>query len=172
MPSGVYKRTKEHTEKLRIARFGRVLSNETKKKISDSSKWRTPWNKGLKSVQVAWNKGIPHTEESKIKMSKTKAKTSALRGKPIDYKKRTNVEYTYWRKSCLLRDNFTCQQCGVSGGKLHAHHINNFAYFEELRYVVDNGIIFCDKCHILFHKIYGKKNNTEEQVIEFNKVNK
>jgi len=33
-------------------------SAETLKKMGEASKGRTPWNKGTKGVQVAWNKGI------------------------------------------------------------------------------------------------------------------
>lgn len=34
------------------------MTEATKKKISESKKGKTPWNKGLKGAQVAWNKGV------------------------------------------------------------------------------------------------------------------
>ena len=44
-------------------------------KTLPSTVWKkgiTPWNKGLKGAQVAWNKGIPMSEETKQKLSKIK----------------------------------------------------------------------------------------------------
>jgi group I intron endonuclease len=46
---------------------GYVPSEETKLKTSQTLKGRVPWNKGL----VAYNKGKKHSEESKLKMSKS-----------------------------------------------------------------------------------------------------
>ena len=43
-------------------------SKETRKKMSESKKGKPTWNKGVKG-QVAWNKGIPMSEEQKLKMS-------------------------------------------------------------------------------------------------------
>jgi len=80
---------------------------------------------------------------------------------------RESLEYKYWHKSCLERDNFTCQRCGQHGGDFVVHHINNFAEFPELRTLIENGIVLCKKCHNQFHKRYGQKNNTKEQLKEF-----
>jgi hypothetical protein len=80
---------------------------------------------------------------------------------------RTSLEIKLWKKSCLLRDDFTCQKTRQRGGKLVVHHINNFADFPELRTSLDNGITLSREVHIEFHKIYGKKNNTRQQLEEF-----
>ena len=40
-----------------MAKKGKKLSNETKKKLSKSLKGKTPWNKGRTGLQTAWNKG-------------------------------------------------------------------------------------------------------------------
>jgi hypothetical protein len=45
---------------------------EILEKMSKNLKGRIPWNKGLKGVQQAWNKGIPRTEEVKKAVSKAR----------------------------------------------------------------------------------------------------
>ena len=85
---------------------------------------------------------------------------------------RNNTYYKEWKDKVFKRDNYTCQCCGKRGGNLNAHHLYNFAEYEDLRYDVENGITFCERCHLVnypdsFHSIYGEKNNTPEQVYEF-----
>ena len=167
MPSGVYIRSDEHKRKISEYNKTRVFTKETRDKIGLSSRGRVPFNKGKKGLQVAWNKGIPHTEEAKKKMSATKLINRNKKGVVVDHKKRQSIEYVHWRKECLLRDNFTCQKTRISGGLLNVHHINNFSEFPELMFNVDNGITLSQKAHIEFHKIYGKKHNTLEQILEF-----
>lgn len=86
---------------------------------------------------------------------------------PENSKIRHSIEYRLWRESVFARDNWTCQKTKVKGGNLHPHHIKNFAEYPELRFAIDNGITFSKKTHDKFHKKYGRKNNTLEQVIEF-----
>lgn len=62
------------------------------------------------------------------------------------------VEYKKWRKSVYERDEYTCQNCGKTGGKLNAHHIKPYKDFPEFRYDIDNGITLCEKCHRELHK--------------------
>lgn len=88
-------------------------------------------------------------------------------------------EYKNWRTAVYERDNYTCQCCGARGGKLNAHHINQFADYPEFRYDVSNGITLCVNCHDSiengsFHNIYGTHNTTSKQLREYilNKSNK
>ena len=74
-------------------------------------------------------------------------------------------ENEIWRKKVYTKYDFTCQKCMVRGGILNAHHIQNFAEFSELRFAIDNGITFCKGCHQEFHRIYGRRNNTKEQIL-------
>lgn len=84
-----------------------------------------------------------------------------------NHKIRYSIESKLFRKSCMERDNFTCQKTGQIGGKLVVHHINNFADFPELRTSISNGITLSDKSHREFHHKYGKRNNTLKQLKEF-----
>jgi len=101
-----------------------------------------------------------------IEAAKLRRKDSAVELR----KARKLTIYKEWRKKCLKRDNFTCQICGKHGGKLQVHHVNNFAEFKELRYKTNNGITLCEDCHQEFHRIFGQRNNTKEQLEDFKKV--
>lgn len=69
---------------------------------------------------------------------------------------RWSVQFKEWRKAVFERDNYTCQRCGLRGGKLEPHHIFRFAYFPEFRFSVSNGMVLCQDCHQLTKK-YDKK---------------
>ena len=71
---------------------------------------------------------------------------------PKNQKGRASKEYADWRKAVFIRDDFTCQKCGIKGGKLNAHHIKTWATYPDLRYDVTNGITLCSKCHKELHK--------------------
>jgi len=156
--------------------LGKKMPKEARKKIS----------KSLKGNQR--NLGKYHTKEAKQKMSiagrnrkhteKTKKKQSeAHKGEknpnwkngvsPKNILIRSSIDYRLWREAVFARDNWTCQKYGIRGGKLHPHHIKNFAQFPELRFAIDNGITFSEKAHREFHKKYGRENNTKEQLEEF-----
>lgn len=126
-------------------------SAEWNRKLSISHKGQKPWNKGR---SAPWAKGEKHWN---------------WRGgiTPAHIQERTSAQYTLWRKSIFERDSFTCQKYGTHGGDLVAHHINNFAEYPELRFAIDNGITLSEKAHREFHKKYGQKNNTKEQLYEF-----
>lgn len=105
---------------------------------------KTSFKKGL----IPWNKGMGGI-----------GKLNELQRKWQQYK--------LWRKSCFERDNYTCQKTGISGGRLVVHHINNFAERDDLRFAIDNGITLLEQIHRKFHKLYGRKNNTKEQIEYF-----
>jgi hypothetical protein len=60
---------------------------------------------------------------------------------------RTIAELRWWRKAVFERDDYTCQKCGVRGGRLNAHHIKSYVLFPELRMDVSNGETLCVDCH-------------------------
>ncbi len=77
-------------------RNGMTTPDDVKKKISESLKGNVPWNKGKSGVQVSWNKGVAHSDETKAKISaskkgvklsdETRAKMSAARMGKLPYK--------------------------------------------------------------------------------------
>tara|TARA_R110000868_G_scaffold294430_1_gene555009 strand:- start:59 stop:886 length:828 start_codon:yes stop_codon:yes gene_type:complete len=77
-------------------------------------------------------------------------------------------QYYEWRKLVFNRDCYCCQKCGDNkGGNLCSHHIENYSSNKEKRFDVGNGITLCERCHINFHKKYGWKSNTQEQINDY-----
>ena len=101
-------KTKEDTkEKMRIAKLGKKrapFSLETKQKMSLARIGRFGGEN-----HPNWQGGISTIKD----------------------KARHTREMKFWRKSILERDNFICQKTFISGGKLVAHHINNFSEFPD-----------------------------------------
>lgn len=52
-----------------------------------------------------------------------------------------------WVNIVVSRDMETCQHCGAKEVELHAHHIKSYKDFPELRFVPENGITLCFRCH-------------------------
>lgn len=113
------------------------------------------------------NYGSIYSEEHKKELSPTwKGGTEYSRVERATY------EYNHWRKDVFGRDYYTCQKCGARNGngkyvRLEAHHICNWKDNIEKRYDIDNGITFCQSCHIQFHSKFGKKDNNLQQLKEF-----
>jgi len=63
---------------------------------------------------------------------------------------RNSADFKYWREAVFKRDKWTCQKCGRKR-RLHPHHIKAFALYPELRFAVDNGITYCETCHVSYH---------------------
>lgn len=79
----------------------------------------------------------------------------------------TKAPYKTWRSSIYERDEYTCLKCGQIGGNLNAHHIYNYSDNKTKIIKIENGATLCRVCHDLFHKIYTRRNNTQEQLDEF-----
>ena len=177
------KQSEKMKNKMRIKMKGNLsgIGNKGKKRKD------IPWSKGkhikFNDALKIWRKngGQPWNKNKKTGIIPISAFTKgqfALEKHPNwkggitteNHKIRNSIEFRLWRRAVFERDNFTCQKYGIRGGCLVAHHINNFADFPDKRFAIDNGITLSDKAHKEFHKKYGIKNNTREQLNEFLKV--
>ena len=159
--------SKNNAKRMGLRNYGRKLSEEHRKKISE----------GVKRIGSGkWMIGKKHSEETRRKMSllrighkclpETREKIGAKkRDKPLyamrgekhpnwkggiereNGRLRKSLEYRLWRDAVLKRDNYICRFCGKRGGKLQVDHIKPFASYPELRFAIDNGRTLCISCH-------------------------
>ena len=158
-------------EKIRRALLGRKnphvgypLSDATKLKLSLALKGHAPWTRGMK-----------HTDEAKKKIGDAGRGELNFRWKggitPILMKIRLCSKTQDWRQRVFFRDDFTCQECGRRGGRLHAHHLKRFSILiQEVRqflplldlydaaisysplWDISNGVTLCEKRHLAIPK--------------------
>jgi len=130
--------------------LGKTQTEETKQKMSEAHKGQKAWNKGKTCPQLSgankpnWKGGIT----------------------PLVLQIRKHFKYRQWRSDIFTRDDFICQECGINGGMLHAHHIKPFSsiiqYYEittleealecDELWNINNGVTLCKKCHRNIHK--------------------
>lgn len=74
--------------------------------------------------------------------------------------------YRVWRRKVFKRDKYICQLSGRNGN-VNAHHLDGWSLNTDNRDFLNNGILIATEIHILFHRIYGQKDNTRKQFSEF-----
>lgn len=175
MPTGIYShkpRTEETKKRISEAKKSQHLKlpEEQKRRLAEYRKGKHH-SEETKGKMSRARKGKPLSEETKRKISEARKGNKAYNWKggitPENVKIRNSIEVRLWRESVFARDNWTCQKCEQRGRELNAHHIKNFADCSEFRTSIENGMTLCKKCHREFHRIYGKRNNTREQLKEF-----
>lgn len=83
------------------------------------------------------------------------------KSRPLKLAIRSSGKYRFWRRHIYEEGNFTCQDCGIRGGKLHVDHIkpyslifleNNIKTYEQAinckeLWDYNNARILCISCH-------------------------
>ncbi len=172
--------TKEKKRKIMLERkkkLGYIVSKDARKKISKSLKGNNNPSKRLdvKEKISKANKNKKLSDSHKSKISITISRIQQKENNPNwkggvtskNEAERKSNQYNEWREKVFKRDNYTCQKTKIKGGELHPHHIQNFADYPELRFETSNGISLSKKSHNEFHRRYGWRKNTREQLKEF-----
>lgn len=143
--------TDEQRAKLSNAHSGKVISDDTRARISAANKGkRKP--EGFGQKVAAWHTGKKRPESMRANLraaiaASPKRKHGVTR-KPHE---RYDPPYATWRRACLIRDNYTCQDCGrvfIPGQRgINVHHIRPYALFKDVRLDPDNGVSLCVDDH-------------------------
>jgi hypothetical protein len=144
-------------------KIGKPTSIKQKQAASEVNKGKPTWNKG-KELPIEMRRKISEANRGE-KGSNWKGGITSINGII-----RSGIESRLWRESVFMRDDWTCQKTGIKGGRLRAHHLQNFSQYPELRFEISNGITLSKEAHKEFHKRYGNKDNTREQLEEFLKT--
>jgi len=166
MPTGIYDRTKskpntglfrkgKHCSPATEIKKGQHLSPETEIKSDNRLSFAE-----RNCLTVEWSRKQSESHKGQRSSPETEIKRGQRLSPETEFKElvpggvsteeirlRSSPEYVQWRKAIYKRDDYTCQKCGVKGGRLEAHHIKPFATHPELRFDVDNGITLCKSCH-------------------------
>jgi hypothetical protein len=146
--------SEENKSKLR----GLKRTAETCLKISISKKGKPgkghPVSDCTKKLLQLIHKGHHYSPNTEFKPLNTTPLHNAIRNSQLMHE---------WKSLIKDWDNYTCQKCGVRGGKLESHHINRVSdIIKEYALMnmdqaitcgalwdVGNGITYCEECHDL-----------------------
>ena len=94
------------SERASATNKGRVMSDETKRKLSESKKGQPAWNKG--------KTGFHHSKATKLKISQSTKGAGGNNWKggitPANKLDRTSYQYRAWQSAVFHRDNYTFAQ--------------------------------------------------------------
>lgn len=71
-----------------------------------------------------------------------------------------------WVAAVKHRDQYICKKCGWTE-HLVAHHIIPVVDRPELGQDLDNGVLLCSHCHLVFHSKYGKSGCNRKDIEEY-----
>ena len=125
----------EHREKIKRAGINRIVTEETKLKISNALKGKT--------------KSLEHREKLRIvNLGKKASKETKRKMQEAHWRK--GIGYNTWKRFVLERDNYTCRECGISDKRvLHVDHVKSKSHHPELEFEVTNGMTLCANCHMI-----------------------
>lgn len=153
--NGTYQKSSERFTKMNRDSIGRVLTDETKNKISEKMKGKKN-SLGVKRPLGFREKLSKYWAENKEKHNHYVDGNGHIRGGERRFDM-GRLEYRLWRGSVFERDNWKCVLCGT-GGDVCADHIKSYRDFPLLRYEITNGRTLCHDCHVKTDNYGGRAN--------------
>lgn len=156
--------TPEQNAKISASNMGKRMSPESREKMSKAKAGRTLTAEHRAKIGLK-SKGTHKSNSCKEKLREQRIgdKNPAWKGgvTPLQKSIRTHPRYAEWVSAVFTRDKFTCQDSGVVGGRLEAHHIKPFAQILEENHIttinealacaelwdISNGITLSIKSH-------------------------
>lgn len=140
---------------------GKCHTLETRAILANKKRGTVSWNKGLtketNSIVKKYGEAV-----SKAKMGKHAGdKNPNWKGGKwaTRRKEKFRADFKEWitlRSEIIKRDCGKCWKCQDTH-RLEVHHIASRARYPELEFDEFNCVVLCHKCHIEFHKTYGRK---------------
>jgi thymidylate synthase (FAD) len=111
---------------------------------------RTPWNKGLTGYTTRLR--VSEAHKAAIRAARSGARSNFWRGGASSERALIARWTTDQAPSVHQQYDYTCQACGVRGGKLHAHHIIPVWLEPSRAREIGNLISVCGSCHARIHR--------------------
>lgn len=136
---------------------GRIVSDETRRKISASNrghattpqaveKWRATWR-----ATAAAHGGMTPAHRAQLEAIIKRGPEHYNWKGGLSPRRRSmyyqDSRYKPFVHSVLERDDWTCQDCGQRGARLEVHHIKPWAEYPDLAFEMSNVITLCRSCH-------------------------
>lgn len=114
----------------------------------EAGRGRTPWNKGR-----SYRTGRTLTDEHRAAIRKARSgkNSNFWRGGATSERASVAAWSTQRASAVHAQYDYTCQECGRRGGRLHAHHIAPVWLRAELARSIGNLISLCETCHRAVH---------------------
>lgn len=152
------KKAEGNTPEQRAQRAARARAARARDKENGRDPFSPEARAKARAVTTAQRKGRTYAdiygdraaEEVRKRREKNRANWPLSDADP-ERREKHNADYRYreWREAVFARDDWTCRDCGVRGGRLEAHHIKSWRDHPEHRFDTDNGLTLCKDCHRL-----------------------
>ncbi len=148
--------------------YNKKHTDKSKNKQSISHYGKIPWNKGKKGVCVAWNRGVPQSEDLKRKNSEShKGKIPWNKGKIECYSEETLKKMSDAKKGIFTKENHPSWKGGITSLNQQIRHSEKMLVWRKE--VFEKDFFTCQNCnqigenlnahHIIpFHKIIEENN--------------
>lgn len=140
-----YRQSEEYRNKMRELAIKNGLGKTTRGS-GDRSFMQTPEYKE-EMRRIALERGFGKWEAgSKQTPEEIEKRVSQFRGEK--HWKFAGKDWRYWKQQALIRDNYTCQSCGLREPEImEVDHILSKSLYPGLKFSLENLMTMCPNCH-------------------------